>query len=309
MKISFRKTTMNKLETTIASLTKRGEHLAAKRAMARDASDAAIKARQHALLSGDLDDQRALDNLQTDVNAAASALAGIEDALAVLGQQKAETERQIAAERDRIERVAAAKKLDEQVTAIEAVLPKYLEQSRALADALLQVGHFHFEANQMASFVQNCTGQIEIAANFTLAELKSMPASIRDSRAAIPPAKPEPEEAAPIEPAPPPTQTVFMMRSAKYRDHDGRKRFAGQWDDVEMPVPSAQRALRHGVAVSTADPRRAQLRGARGSDYKPNATDVIDLDAVEEPKSAPYSFVEIDRSAEARTIQISVPRV
>ena len=38
-----------------------------------------------------------------------------------------------------------------------------------------------------------------------------------------------------------------------------------------MPVSTAQRALRHGVAVSVADPRRAQLRGARGGDFNPSA--------------------------------------
>ena len=55
-----------------------------------------------------------------------------------------------------------------------------------------------------------------------------------------------------------------------------------------MPVPTAQRALRHGVAVTVADPRRAQLRGSRGGDYRPLASDVVDLDAIEEPKGVPY---------------------
>jgi hypothetical protein len=85
-----------------------------------------------------------------------------------------------------------------------------------------------------------------------------------------------------------PTMTVFMLRSANYRDETGRKRFAGQYEDAIMPVPTAQRALRHGVAVSVADPRRAQLRGARGSDYRPLAPDVVDLDAIEEPKGVQY---------------------
>ena len=107
--------------------------------------------------------------------------------------------------------------------------------------------------------------------------------------------------------------TVSMLRSAKYRDHDGRARFAGQYEDAMMPVPTAQRALRHGVAVSAADPRRAQRRGSRGGDFNPSASDVVDLDAIEEPKGVPYvgsdpalaeaHFTEIDRSGEARTIQ------
>ena len=60
-----------------------------------------------------------------------------------------------------------------------------------------------------------------------------------------------------------------------------------------MPVPTAQRALRHGVAVSVADPRRARLRGSRGSDYRPLAPDVVDLDAIEEPKGVPHLGVHI----------------
>ena len=276
MKNFFRKTQMQQLETTIASLTKGGEQLAAKRATARDALDGAIKTRQRALLSGDLDDQRALEKMQAAVVAATSDLAGIDDALAILA--KAEAESQFAAERERIERAEAADKLSKRVAAIEAALPSYLEQSRALADALSEIGNWHFESGQMAGFLQNTMGQIEIAANFSLAELKALPEAIRQGRQAIPRelalkpvAVPEPE---------PPTMTIFMLRSAHYRDHDGRKRFAGQWEDAVMPVATAQRALDKGIAVAVTDPRRAQLRGARGGDFNPHAPDVVDLDAV-----------------------------
>ncbi|WP_050421456.1 hypothetical protein [Bradyrhizobium tropiciagri] len=65
------------------------------------------------------------------------------------------------------------------------------------------------------------------------------------------------------EPAPA-TQTVFMLRSAHYRDHDGCKKFAGQWNDATMLVETAHRALNRGIATATTDPRRAQLRGMRG---------------------------------------------
>ncbi len=276
MKNFFRKTQMQQLETTIASLTKGGEQLAAKRATARDALDGAIKTRQRALLSGDLDDQRALEKMQAAVVAATSDLAGIDDALAILA--KAEAESQFAAERERIERAEAADKLSKRVAAIEAALPSYLEQSRALADALSEIGNWHFESGQMAGFLQNTMGQIEIAANFSLAELKALPEAIRQGRQAIPRelalkpvAVPEPE---------PPTMAIFMLRSAHYRDHDGRKRFAGQWEDAVMPVATAQRALDKGIAVAVTDPRRAQLRGARGGDFNPHAPDVVDLDAV-----------------------------
>jgi hypothetical protein len=174
----FRKTPMQQLETQ-HRLAREARRAARRQARHGDALDEAIKTRQQALLSGDLDNQRALNKLQ------GSALARIDDALAMLEQQKAEAESQLAAERERIERAAAADKLGKQVAAIEAALRNYLEQSRALADALSEVSYFHFEAGQMASFVQNGLGQIEIAANFTLAELKAMPDAIRQGRQAI----------------------------------------------------------------------------------------------------------------------------
>ncbi|UPK28299.1 hypothetical protein [Bradyrhizobium sp. 195] len=131
---------MQQLETTIVSLAKRGEQLVAKRVTAQAALDQAIQARRDTLLSADLEDHRELDKQQAAVVAATSDLAGIDDALAVLAHQKAEGERQLAAESERIKRATAADKLAKQVTAIEAALPGYLEQSRALTDALSESG-------------------------------------------------------------------------------------------------------------------------------------------------------------------------
>ncbi|MCK1605452.1 hypothetical protein IVB02_29655 [Bradyrhizobium sp. 166] len=177
---------MQQLEATIASLTKLGEQLVAKRVSAHAALDQAIQARRDGLLSADLEDHRELGKQQAGVVAATSNLAGIDDALAVLAHQKAEAERQLAAERERIKRAAAADKLSKQVADIEAALPAYLEQSRALAKTLSEIGHWHFESGQMAGFLQNTMGQIEVAANFTLPELKAMPGAIREGRQTIP---------------------------------------------------------------------------------------------------------------------------
>lgn len=313
MKNPFRKSQMQQLETIIASLTKRGEQLAAKRAIAKNAFDTATLTRQQALLSGDLDDQRALDKGQAAVDAATSALAGIDDALAALIRQKAEAERQLAAERERVMRAAAADKMAKQVAAIEAVLPGYLEHSRLLSDALSEIAHSHVESSQMAGYAQNTSGQIELAANFALAELKKMPDAIRHGRLPIP-AQPSllPADAA----TEPTTVTVFMLRSAHYRDGDGRKRFAGQWEDATMLAATAQRALDCGIAVPLTDPRRAQLRGMRGGDFDPKAADVIDLDAIDDhvraathdPALNDAHFTVIDRRAEARAMQIEVSR-
>jgi hypothetical protein len=92
----------------------------------------------------------------------------------------------LASEREHIQRAAAADRLSKRVAVIEAALPGYLERSRVLADALSEIGQWHFESGQMANLVQRYMGQIEIAANFALAELKAMPDAIRQDRQAIP---------------------------------------------------------------------------------------------------------------------------
>ncbi|MBR0900982.1 hypothetical protein JQ616_39005 [Bradyrhizobium tropiciagri] len=177
---------MQELETTIDALTKRGEQLAIKRVAAQAAADKAIKARQHALLSADLNDRRTLDKVQSAALAASVELAAIDDAIAVLDRQKAEAKRELAAERDRVDRAAAADKLTNQVDAIKLALPQYLEHSRVLADALSGISDWHFESDQIAKFAQNTVAQIEVAANFALSELAAMPDAIRDGRQAIP---------------------------------------------------------------------------------------------------------------------------
>ena len=82
---------------------------------------------------------------------------------------------------------------------------------------------------------------------------------------------------------------------------------------------TAQRALRCGAAVLVSDPRRRNLKGARGGDaVDPRAIDIIDLDAdsatmptanVEsDPVLAAAGFKVIDRSSENHKLEITVPR-
>jgi len=318
MKLPFGRTKVQKIETTIAALVKRGDQLAAKRAKAQEALERATSARQQALLAGDLDDQRALDKLQVAVDSAQSALTGIDDALAILGRQKAEAESALVSEREHAERIAVGDALEKQVAAIEAAAGPWLAQSRIYADALAELAHWHFGCDEMSKFLQSCMGQMEAAANFQLTELKGMPEAIREDRQSIPPAKPVPTPVAAVEP-PAPTMTTFMLKSARYLDHEGRKRFAGQYEDAVMPVATAQKAMRLGLAVSTADPRRAQLRGSRGGNYRADAIDVIDIDAAEEHGRVSYigrdkdviaaaNFTEMPRGPD-RTGTISVHRV
>jgi hypothetical protein len=159
---------------------------------------------------------------------------------------------------------------------------------REFTEALTAIGRIrHFETNQMAEFIQNVAAQVEVACNISLVELKAMPDMIRKGNAPIP----REEVAAPgsdTEAAVTPTIMVFMLKSARYRDHEGRQKFLGQWEDAITPIATAQKAIRLGIAVPTSDPRRAALRGSRGGDFRADAPDVVDIDAAVENSGVPY---------------------
>jgi hypothetical protein len=311
---------MDKVETELAALLARADTLTSRHAAAEAAFRDAKATLQRHHLQADLDvDDKARTKLEATIAACAVTRDGYADALGEVQAQIADTEQRIATERATVERKAASEELARKLDEVEGTLPDYLEICRRFAAALEAI-HHHYEASEIARFVSNGMSQVEIAAAFAMQELRGMVGAIRDGAAPIPTPKAAPEPVAVVEP-PPPTQTVFMLRSAKYRDHDGRTRFAGQYEDATMPVSPAQRALRNGVAVPVTDPRCRELRGARGGDFNFDAPDVVDLDdeeATRPPHIEPVmasdplasaDFRVIDRGAEARTLKIEVPRL
>lgn len=309
-----RKSPMKKLEAELASLRARAETLNSRHAAA-DAEffDAKSKLQRHHLEADLNADDKSRVKLEAAVAACAVTRDGYADALAEVQTKIADAEQKLTTERAVAERKAASEKLARDLDAIERALPDYLAAGKRFADALEKL-HFHHESRAMALFIGNTATQVEVAAGFALVELRGMVDAIRDGVVPIPAAKPEATSVPMAEPSAP-TQTVFMMKSAKYRDHDGRSRFAGQFEDAEMPVATAQRALRMGVAVLVTDPKRARLRGTRGGDFDPRAPDVVDLDAADEHAAVPHidpvlraaNFTPLP-TAEPRTILIDVPR-
>ncbi|WP_461322305.1 hypothetical protein [Bradyrhizobium diazoefficiens] len=305
---------MEKLEAELGSLRARAETLNSRHSAAEAAHDDAKAKLQRHHLDADLDaDDKARVKLETAVAACAVTRDGYANALVEVQAKITDAEQKLAAERATAERKAASEKLARDLDAIEQALPDYLAAGKRFADTLEEL-HFHHESGAMARFIGNCATQVEVAAGFALVELRGMVDAIHDGVAPIPAAKPV--SASVSAPEPSPTRTVFMLKSSHYRDHDGRKRFAGQWEDATMPVTTAQRALRMGVAVLVTDPKRARLRGTRGGDFNPNASDVVNLDKIDEDISSSGiadvprvgNFQVIDRGA-ARTGTISVTRL
>lgn len=193
---------------------------------------------QHHLLEADLDaDEKVRNKLEATL--AACALTRDNFAKAITAQQAkiVEVENKITAERAAVERKAASDELACDLDAVERALSDYLSAAQRIVDALEKL-HFHFESNAMARFVSNTTAQVDVAAGFALAELRSTVRAIRDGTSPIPTPKPEPVE-------------------------------------ITVPEPTATNRPPHVSPTMVSDPR----------------------------------FQVIDRSAEARTIEIEVQRL
>jgi hypothetical protein len=312
----FSRNPMKQLQANLAASQKRLALLAEKREAAKAVLDAAQNQRQKHLHEGDLDDAKVGEKLQGKVDTASSALAGLDDAISTLQAQIEVAERELKSGREREARTKAAEEINAAVDDVTARVEPALTALRELVQALSEIDHLTFEVAQLAQYIRGAAGEAELALAVALPDARHVANLVKTGQMAIP-VRPQPAPVVAVE-QPAPTQTVFMLKSAKYRDHDGRKRFAGQFEDVILPVATAEKAKRLGVAVPTTDPRRATHRGVRGADFRPDAADVIDLDAAEERSGIPFvgpdpvvrsaNFQVIDRSAEARVISIPAGR-
>jgi hypothetical protein len=305
-----------KIETELSTLRARAETLKNRHAAADAALNVAKSSLQRHHFEADLDaDDKLRVKLETQIAACVVTRDGYADALTDLQAKIADAERKLADERSAAARKAASEKLARDVDAVERVLPAYLEASRKLADALGEI-HHHYEAMQMVGFIGSTTAQIETAAAFVTLELRSMVNAIAEGSMPIPAPKTEPQPVVAVEQKPPAT-TIFMVKSAWFTD-DGRRKFAGQWTDQQMPPQLAERALRHGIGVPTTHPMRETHRGMRGADYVADGPDVVDLDTIDDFSGAKFAnpndpvlreanFVVLDRSREARKIAVAGP--
>lgn len=275
---------MQKLQKLLTEQRSRADTLASRHAAAEAAYLQAKVRLQHHLLEADLDaDERAGEKLEAAVAACAQKRDALADALGEVRRMIGDTEGKITAEQQAIERAQASEQLARDLDVIQGRAAAWLAASREFL-ASLDTVHWHFEISAMRQYIERCAGEVEIAAAFATEELRSMVGTIREGRQPIPSAKPEVIEPKVIEP-PPPTETVFMLKSVKF-SHDSRTRYAAQFEDFEMPLQYAQRALRCGAAVPMTDPRRRELHGARGGQHaNPNALDIVDLDDEEATRS------------------------
>jgi hypothetical protein len=249
------------------------------------------------MLDGDLSDERLAAKVQDAVVSSTSKLSGINDAISALRVQIEGAEQQLAAERERVERVAASEQIASHVAALERQIEPWLKQTRELAASMAALDHV-FEVGQIGNYLSNAAAEVEVAVAVMLPQLRALVTAVANGDAPIPH---RPEPMVPVAEVPvAPTQIVFCLRSVKWRDENGEQCVAGKFTDAYLPPETAVRALRSGACVRVDDSLRRKNKG--WSTEIPRADLAFDLDAdpatQEQPPSEPIqhsAFQALDR--------------
>jgi hypothetical protein len=289
MALFQKKSQMEKFEAVTLALRKRGELLGVKRAAAQAAFDSAVAARQHMLISGDLDDEKLASKMQGAVDSSASTLSGIIDASTALSSQMITAEQQLGEATLANARKVASETLATQIATIDRLLPGWLASSRDLAGSMEAIA-WRFETAQQGIYIRNAAAEIEAASAFTSADLHASVAQVLAGQLdqAIPPDR---VETVPVtEPEPEALTQVFNLHAIQWRDASGKLHRSAKWTDVELPEKAAAFALRSGLAVPLDDPRCAKFRGQSPGHPSPhwcnNLDDGVGPDILLQPQAA-----------------------
>jgi hypothetical protein len=186
MALFQRKPTMQLLQAELPALTARAKLLTGKRTTAQGMLDAALEARQKMLLTGDIEDTKAVQACQAKIDIATSALAGFDAAIAELVDSVAVAEAKIAAEQLAADRRRASEQLAAQTDLLEKQLGPWLTITRDLAASAALVGNVHFEADQIGGYLRNAASEIETAVHVSVNNLRGSVAAILAGHHPIP---------------------------------------------------------------------------------------------------------------------------
>jgi hypothetical protein len=250
---------MAKIGETLGLLKERSVRLTSQRDAAKTSLEKAMAAVQAHLLDGDADDVKALGVLQLAVDRASSLLASLDAAIAEQARRVADAERALADEATKAACKAASEALAADVAKMEQQLAPWLESTRSLASELEKYSTFRFEAGGIARFLNNAAAEIEIALGVTIPDFKSAIAAVAEGREA-PPSQPAPIVKF-VAAKPPPTETVFFLRAAKWSDDKGFLHLIQKFTDASLPPSLAAHAIKVGAAVEWKSPLRKQNRG------------------------------------------------
>jgi hypothetical protein len=300
------------IERELESLRARRADLTERVTVAQAEVEAATIARREHLVTGDITDDEASRAAAQRVFAAEAQAWSLQDAIAGIDRQVAEAEAKLAAERDRLARVANVRDQKSRADHLDEVLPPFRDAIAALLPPLAAVMAVLRHADQ--NFVPNVRallGEIALAVEMQVAELRAQAERIEqgDEPTIHAPAPPI-EVAAPIQVD---RKPVFLLVDSKWVDVDGL-RTAGRHREVHVPAPVAEAAILHGHGFdpTTADgaDRAMKLAHWRSPDYcahHPSAC--VDLASPRTPQEESESVAPVIHSEFIGEAQSGVAQV
>src|SRR5262249_9094246 len=132
--------TMSKIianeERALAALKKRRDVLADELSSARTGAEGAMAKRRSWLLTGDVSDSKARQQVDDAVTSAQAHETALSDALEELDKKLAEARQQIAEQRNKVERDKATAELTANINALQTAIDAYKKSGAGLIDAI-----------------------------------------------------------------------------------------------------------------------------------------------------------------------------
>jgi hypothetical protein len=258
--IDAAKTNRDRLSAKLAeSETAIIERRSAAQALARDGADDAMLEKAEA----------AIRSAQDRAATIAGAIADVVQQLAALEQIKAETA-------DRKLRSETAAEVATMATGLENAAKKFDVAVAELAEIAGRAAKFCPDAVGLEAFASSSRVQVPPATELVVTVMLNYAAAVLrgEGRATLP--KPEAAVMPAAAPPKPVTVRLFAMKPVRWKDEAGLQRFVGKFNDVDLPGTAAAFALKKGICVELADPKRKQLHGLAPGHPEPNWC--VDLD-------------------------------
>ncbi len=209
-------------------------------------------------------DVKTLADLDSKVVHAASAVAGLTDALRLASERTSEAQRQLADAQDRAQRLAEATKVRAIAAEIDKAAASLSKAVGACEQTLHAAGALCPEATAAAGLLRSSQHDLQIYIRQALNDLRSYGSAVERGgklRRAI-----SNEPAPKVRVPKPVTQRIYFLEFAKWTV-DGQTVTARQYSTHDVAPALAQKAINCSVAVDTAHETAAKLRPIFGDAF------------------------------------------
>jgi hypothetical protein len=272
---------LNKPETSAAGelpTLKARAATTAERLVAARAALSGAQARQAELLASDASfDAAALGQANMKTLQAQSVVDGLAQLAEATDAAIVAAEQQVAARRDRIEREAEGRAMDDVIAALEGATSDYAEAAQVLCGVLGgSAGRAVHSGQQFGASLRESTAAVIAMIGNISRDLGEAKLAILENRAAVP----KPAEAA--APASAPTvvarEKVFLIQEVSWLEN-GQAQRAGRYTVSLLPTPLARVARAHDVALLP-DSERAKALARGVAVVAGPAMRIVDLDTL-----------------------------